>query len=192
LKESTRINDGIRARELRVVGADGANLGVIDTEKALTLAKEAELDLIEISPKAVPPVAKIMDYGKFQYAQKKKEKEIKAKSHVTETKIVQVKIGTGDHDMNLKSKRVSEWLQDGHRVKVDLFLKGRYKYMEFNFLKGRLERFLELITEPYKIADEIKKSPKGLSTTLERDGKAQAKVKPEEKSISKEEKDESR
>ena len=192
MKESTRINDGIRARELRVVGADGANLGVIDTEKALTLAKEAELDLIEISPKAVPPVAKIMDYGKFQYAQKKKEKEIKAKSHVTETKIVQVKIGTGDHDMNLKSKRVSEWLQDGHRVKVDLFLKGRYKYMEFNFLKGRLERFLELITEPYKIADEIKKSPKGLSTTLERDGKAQAKVKPEEKSISKEEKDESR
>jgi translation initiation factor IF-3 len=124
--------------------------------------------LIEISPTAQPPVAKIMDFGKYQYEIKKKAKEVKAKSHVTETKGVQVKIGTGDHDLTLKAKRAAEWLAEGHRVKIDLFLWGRYKYMEEAFLKERLERFLKIIPAEYKIADEIKKSPKGFSTTLER------------------------
>ena len=109
-----------------------------------------------------------MDYGKYQYEINKKAKEIKAKSHVTETKSVQVKIGTGDHDLNLKAKRAAEWLTEGHRVKVDLFLWGRYKGMEESFLKERLERFLKIIPAEYKIADEIKRSPKGFSTTLER------------------------
>jgi len=168
LNEYIRINQNIRARELRVVGADGANLGVLSLEDALLRTKEAGLDLIEISPKAVPPVAKIMDYGKFQYELKKKQKEAKAKSHVTETKSAQVKIGTGENDLNLKARRVSGWLADGHRVKIDLFLWGRYKYMEFSFLKKRLERFLNLITEEYKVADPIKKSPKGLTVVLER------------------------
>lgn len=168
LSEKVRINNQILAKELRVMGADGANLGVITLDEALKHATDEELDLIEISPKANPPVAKIMDYGKFRYEQKKKQREIKAKSHVTETKSVQVKIGTGEHDLQLKAKRVSGWLLQGHRVKVTLFLWGRYKYMEFSFLKERLERFIKLITEEYKIADEIKKSPKGLSTTLEK------------------------
>ena len=168
MSDSTRINKHIRAAELRVLGADGANLGVLSLKDALAAAEAAGLDLIEISPMATPPVAKIMDYGKFQYEQKKKLREAKAKSHVTETKSAQVKIGTGEHDLNLKARRVSNWLGEGHRVKVDLFLWGRYKYMEFNFLKERLERFLHLITEEYKVADAIKKSPKGLSVTLER------------------------
>lgn len=166
--ERVRINESIRAQELRVIGASGENLGVIPTAEALRLAVEAGLDLIEISPAAVPPVAKIMDHGKYQYELKKRAKEVKAKSHVTETKSVQVKIGTGDHDLNLKAKRVAEWLGEGHRVKIDLFLWGRYKYMEATFLKERLERFLKIIPAEYKIADEIKKSPKGFSTTLER------------------------
>lgn len=168
MNEKVRINQNIRARELRVIGAGGENLGVISLEEALQKAKEAELDLIEVSPMANPPVARITDYGKFQYELKKKQKEIKAKSHTTETKGVQIKIGTGAHDLNLKAKRVSEWLQEGHRVKVDLFLWGRYKYMEFNFLKERLLRFLALVTEEYKVADEIKKSLKGLTITIER------------------------
>lgn len=167
--EKVRINNQIRAREVRVVGADGANLGVLQTEEAVKRAEEEGLDLIEISPKAKPPVAKIMDYGKFQYEQKKKQKEIKAKSHATETKTIQVKMGTGEHDLSLKAGNVSKWLGEGHRVKVDLFLPGRYKYMEFNFLKERLERFLLLVSEPYKVADEVKKSPKGLSVTIEHD-----------------------
>ncbi len=168
MKETVAINQYIRAKELRVIGLDDANLGVISLDEALEAAKEAGLDLIEISPKAVPPVAKIMDYGKFQYTQQKKQKEIKAKSHVTETKTIQIKVGTGAHDLELKAKRISEWLSVGHRVRVDLFLRGRYKYMEEKFLKSRIEAFLKLVTEDYKIADPIKKSPKGFSTTLER------------------------
>lgn len=166
--ENVRINQSIKAKELRVIGVSGENLGVIPTSDALKIAEEANLDLIEISPTAQPPVAKIMDYGKYQYEIKKKAKEIKAKSHVTETKGMQVKIGTGEHDLNLKAKRVAEWLTEGHRVKVDLFLWGRYKYMEESFLKERLERFLKIIPAEYKIADEIKRSPKGFSTTLEK------------------------
>lgn len=153
---------------MRVIGASGENLGVILTSEAIRLAEAANLDLIEISPGAKPPVAKIMDYGKYQYELKKRAKEVKAKSHVTETKSVQVKIGTGEHDLTLKAKRAAEWLGEGHRVKIDLFLWGRYKYMEEAFLKERLGRFLKIIPAEYKIADEIKRSPKGFTTTLER------------------------
>lgn len=167
-KVKTRINHAIRARELRVVGPAGENLGVLSLDDALKAADEANLDLIEISPNANPPVAKIMDFGKFRYDTGQKASEMKAKSHVTETKSVQVKIGTSDHDQQLKAKRASDWLEEGHRVKVDLFLSGRYKYMEPAFLKERLERFLKIIPTEYKIADEMKKSPKGYTTTLER------------------------
>lgn len=167
-KVKTRINAAIRARELRVVGPEGENLGVLSLADAMKAADAANLDLIEISPNAKPPVAKIMDFGKFRYDTGQKASEMKAKSHVTETKSVQVKIGTGDNDQMLKAKRVSEWLEEGHRVKVDLFLWGRYKYMEPAFLKERLERFLKIIPTEYKVADEMKKSPKGFTTTLER------------------------
>lgn len=164
----TRINHAIRATELRVVGPDGENLGQLSLEDALKAAESHNLDLIEISPNANPPVAKIMDYGKFRYQAGRKASEMKAKSHVTETKSVQVKIGTGDHDQQLKARRTAEWLEEGHRVKIDLFLWGRYKYMEPAFLKERLDRFLKIIPTEYKVADEMKKSPKGYSITIER------------------------
>ena len=167
----TRVNQQIRAQEVRVIGPDGENFGVLALGVALEKARELDLDLIEISPLAVPPVAKIMEYGKFQYEQEKKRREIKAKSHTTETKNVQVKIGTGENDMNLKAKRAAEWLSEGHRVRVDLFLWGRYKYMEFGFLKERLERFLKMIPAEFKLSEPIGKSPKGLSTVVERAAK---------------------
>lgn len=131
-----------------------------------------KLDLIEISPKAKPPVAKITDFGQYRYDTKRKASAAKAKAHVTETKSVQVKIGTGEHDQQLKAKRAAQWLEEGHRVKVDLFLWGRYKYMEPEFLKERLDRFMKIIPAEYKIADPIKKSPKGWTATIERLGKA--------------------
>lgn len=171
-KDKTRINDAIKAKELRVIGAEGENLGVLSVKDALKAAEAAKLDLIEISPNANPPVAKIMDFGQYRYETKRKASAVKAKSHVTETKSVQVKIGTGEHDQYLKAKRAGEWLQEGHRVKVDLFLWGRYKYMEEGFLKERLERFLKIIPAEYKLADDIKKSPKGYSCTIERVGKS--------------------
>jgi translation initiation factor IF-3 len=170
--EKTRVamNEGIRAKEVRVLGPEGENFGVLPIAEALAKSRELGYDLIEISPNANPPVCKITDYGKFKYEQKKKDKEIKSKAtKPTETKEAQVKIGTSTNDMNIKASKIGIWLREGHRVKVDLFLWGRYKYMEFDFLKDRLERFLAIIPESYKIADEIKKSPKGLSVVLERD-----------------------
>jgi translation initiation factor IF-3 len=163
------INEEIRAHEVRVTGPEGENYGILSKRDAINKAKEANLDLIIVSAKAVPPVAKIMDYGKFTYEQKKKAKEVKAKSHVTETKNVQVKIGTGERDKELKANRIIEWLTEGHRVKVDLFLWGHYKYMDKEFLTERLQQFLKMVPVPYKIADPIKKSPKGFSCTIERD-----------------------
>ncbi|NBV77425.1 translation initiation factor IF-3 [bacterium] len=168
-KQRVRMNEGITVPEVRCLGPAGENFGVMATREALKKAQEMALDLIEITPNANPPVVKIIDYGKYTYELKKKEKEVKQKSKVTETKEVQVKIGTSQNDMRIKAEKAAEWLQEGHRVKVDLFLWGRYKYMEFNFLKERLERFLAIIPESFKLADAIAKSPKGLSVALERD-----------------------
>ena len=168
-KERVRMNEGIRAKEVRVLGPEGENFGVLPSREALAKAQEMGLDLIEISPNANPPVCKIADLGKYKYEQKKKDKEVKAKAHVIETKEAQVKIGTSTNDMNIKASKIASWLREGHRVKVDLFLWGRYKYMEQDFLKERLERFLAIIPESYKVADEVRKSPKGLSVVLERD-----------------------
>ncbi len=164
----TRINLAIRASELRVIGPEGENLGTLSLASALKEAEKHKLDLIEISPNAVPPVARIADFGQYRYETKRKASKAKAKAHVTETKSVQVKIGTGEHDQQLKAKRAAEWLEEGHRVKVDLFLWGRYKYMEEKFLTERLDRFLKIIPAEYKIADPVKKGPKGYTTTIER------------------------
>ena len=167
----TKINHQIRAKELRVITDTGENFGVLSLSEALQKATELGLDLIEISPTAVPPVAKIMDYGKFQYQQSKKLKEAKTRSHVTETKSLQVKIGTSEHDLELKAKNASKWLKEGHRVKIDLFLVGRSKYTDMGFKKERLDRVLTLISEEYRLSGEPIKSPKGLSVTLERASK---------------------
>ncbi|MDB5244654.1 MAG: translation initiation factor translation initiation factor [Parcubacteria group bacterium] len=170
-----RINNEITAPELRVITLDGSNLGVLSLIDALAAAKTAGLDLIEISPSATPPIAKIMDYGKFEYERSKKEKVAKAKVKVSETKEVQIKVGTGDNDMALKARKAAEWLSEGHRVRAELFLKGRYKGMEEKFLKERLERFLVRIPYGYKIAEPITRSPKGFAAVIERDLAAQAK-----------------
>ena len=166
--ERVRINHFIKAPELRVIGALGENLGVISLAKALEEAKIAGLDLIEISPSALPPVAKIADFGKYQYEQNKKLKAAKARIHNVEIKSVQIKIGTGEHDLELKAKKTSEWLSEGHRVKIELFLSGRAKYMELPFLKERLARIMKLLTVEYKIAEDIKKGPKGLTIVVEK------------------------
>ncbi|MDO8514260.1 MAG: translation initiation factor IF-3 [bacterium] len=168
-KVRARMNEGIKSPEVRVIGPEGENFGVLPIREALARAQAAGLDLIEISPNAQPPVCKITDYGKFKYEQKKKDKEIKSKAHVTETKVTQVKIGTSERDMQIKAGKAAAWLKEGHRVRVDLFLWGRYKYMEYEFLKERLERFLAVIPEGFKIAEPIQKGLKGLSVSIERD-----------------------
>lgn len=170
-QDKIRINREIRARELRVIGADGENLGVLSLEDALKAAQTAGKDLIEISPNAKPPVAKVADYGKFEYERSKKERAARLKSKVSETKEVQIKVGTGENDMRLKAKKAAEWLAEGHRVRAELFLKGRYKGMDEAFLKTRLEKFLLLVPYAYRIAEPVTKSPKGFAGIIERDPK---------------------
>jgi translation initiation factor IF-3 len=168
LANQHRINNFIRAENVRLIGPQGENFGVVALKEALTKAAGFGLDLVEISPNAVPPIAKIVDYGKFLYAESKKQKNVKAKARVVEVKSLQIKVGTGDHDLNLKAKKASEWLKEGHRVKIDLFLPGRAKYMNEAFLKERMERVFKLISEDFKVAEAPKKSPKGLTAVIER------------------------
>ncbi len=165
-----RINEGIRASELRVL-EDGQDSTVMTRDEALARAQSLGLDLIEISAKANPPVAKITDYGKFMYDQKKKQKEIKSRQTIFEVKSIQVKVGTGDADLKLKADKASSWLQEGHRVKAELYLKGRTKYMDKDFLRDRLSKVLSLVTEPYKVVEEFKDSTKGISILIELDKK---------------------
>ena len=162
-----RINNFIRAENVRLIGPQGENFGVVTTKEAISKALGFGLDLVEISPNAVPPIAKIVDYGKFLYSENKKQKIIKSKTRPVEVKILQIKVGTSDHDLNLKAKKASEWLKEGHRVKINLFLPGRTKYMNETFLKERMERIFKLIPEDFKIAEEPKKSLKGLTSVIE-------------------------
>ena len=173
MKEKIRINHQIRGTELRVIDDKGGNLGLMTVADAVKKAQDAGLDLIEISPNASPPIAKIMDYGRFQYIAQKKDRDARAKAHVTETKTIQIKIGTSERDLELKAKKSSEWLREGHRVKLNLFLPGRTKYMEQKFLSERMDRILRYVSEEYKISEAPQKSPKGLTVVIER-GSAKA------------------
>lgn len=168
-----RINNQIRADELRLLDAEGGNLGVMSFVEAMKEAERRGVDLIEVNPNSKPPLAKLMDYGKFQYEQSKKESKARAGAKSTETKSVQIKIGTGQADLELKARTASKWLKEGHRIKVELYLSGRAKYLDQNFLKERLDRVLHLITENYKIADPLRKGPKGYMIMIERDTKKQ-------------------
>jgi len=163
-----RINRLITAPELRLIDEAGANLGVFPLAEALAKAEAAEVDLIEVSPATNPPVAKLMDFGKFQYIENKKSRQLKTKSHSTETKSIQVKIGTGDHDLEIKANKVSEFLEAGHRVKIELYLRGRAKYFNQEFLRSRLERLLKFVRVDFRMASGPEKTMKGIGAVIER------------------------
>ena len=167
-KTGIRVNEFIRRAQDRVITETGENLGILDTRTAIERAKEAGLDLVEIAPDLTPPVAKITDYGRFLYEQKKKQKRVKQQAKVVEVKTVQTTIGTGEHDLELKAKKVSEWLKEGHRIRIELFLRGRAKYMPKPFLETRLKRILSFVKEGHKITDQITSNPKGLSLVIEK------------------------
>ena len=120
-----RVNDRIRAAEIRLIVAEGENLGVVTPEKALALAVEAGLDLVEISPNAAPPVCKIMDFGKFKYEQQKRESEARKKQKTIEIKEVKFRPGTDTHDYDVKMRNVMRFLEGGDKVKVTLRFRGR-------------------------------------------------------------------
>lgn len=163
------INDQIRAFTMRVIDQYGKNLGVLSKEEALSLAKEAKLDLIEVTNNVNPPICKIADYGRHTYEMSKKKKEVKAKQTTSETKNIQISVEISDNDVMVKAKRAAEWLKEGHRVKIDLQLKGRTKYLDADFLRGRLDRILAIIPAEYKIAEPVKKvGNKSYITVLEK------------------------
>ena len=168
MAEKVSINHQIRSPKLRVIGAKGENLGIITKEEALAKAKNVGLDLIEVSPNTEPPVARIADYGKYSYETSKKQKEVKAKSHVTETKNIQISVAISEHDIMIKAKQAAEWIKEGHRVKIELQLKGRTKYMDPVFLKERMDRILAVIPAEYKIAEPLKKVPKSMMIVIEK------------------------
>ena len=119
------MNDRIRAPEIRLIGAEGENLGVMAPNRAMMLAEDAGLDLVEISPNANPPVCKIMDFGKFKYEQQKRESEAKKKQKTIEVKEIKFRPGTDKHDYDVKMRSVLKFLEEGDKVKVTLRFRGR-------------------------------------------------------------------
>lgn len=123
-ENSLRINEQIRVPKVRLVG-DNVETGIYDIRKAMQIADELELDLVEISPNGDPPVCKILDYQKYLYQQKKRAKEMKANSKVMEIKEIRFGPNTDDHDFQFKLRHAQEFLKDGNRVKASIFFKGR-------------------------------------------------------------------
>lgn len=123
--EEHRINRQIRVPQVRLIGVQGEQLGIVGTEEALRLAQEAEVDLVEVAETAQPPVCRLLDYGKFRYSKQKKDAEAKKKQHVTQLKELRVRPGTDDHDLERQLKKAQEFLEDGQRVKFTLRFRGR-------------------------------------------------------------------
>ncbi|WP_394822946.1 translation initiation factor IF-3 [Pendulispora albinea] len=120
-----RVNHRIRVPEVRVIGADGSMLGVLQTHEAMRLAQEQGLDLVEVNPKAEPPVCKILDFGKYKYEEKKKTAEAKRKQTVVEIKEIKLRPKTDDHDIAFKVKAARRFIEAGHKVKVTVRFRGR-------------------------------------------------------------------
>ena len=119
------INEDIRDAEIRLIGEDGAQLGIMSAEEALKIAAEQELDFVKIAPNSVPPVCRIMDYGKYRFEQAKREKDAKRNQHVVEIKEIRMSPSIGENDFNVKLKSAVKFLNDGDRVKVAVRFKGR-------------------------------------------------------------------
>ncbi|THH38365.1 translation initiation factor IF-3 [Aliishimia ponticola] len=145
-----RVNEKIRASEIRLIGADGDNVGVVSPERAMDLAEQAGLDLVEISPNATPPVCKIMDYGKFKYEQQKRESEARKNQKVIEVKEVKFRPNTDTHDYEVKMRNVFKFLENGDKVKVTLRFRGR-EMAHQNLGRELLERVGEDVKEIGKI-----------------------------------------
>ena len=140
-----RVNRRIRVPEVRVVAADGSNLGVLPTDEALRQAASQGLDLVEVNPKANPPVCKILDFGKYKYEEKKKQREAKRRQTVMEVKEIKLRPKTDDHDLNVKVRAARRFIESGNKVKVTCRFRGREithperARMQLDFMVSQLE-----------------------------------------------------
>lgn len=159
------INDRIRAKEVRLIDSDGSQLGIMSIEEARAIAEEQNLDLVNISPNAAPPVCKIMDYGKYRYEQQKKEKEARKKQKVVEVKEIRLGIFTEEHDLITKANRALKFLGAGDKVKVSMRFRGR----EMGYVsKGRetMMRFFDVVSEIGTIEKHPTMEGRNMSMTL--------------------------
>ena len=137
----------------------------MDTSKAIELARERELDLVEISNKTQPPICKIIDFGKYQYIQEKKQRKQKAKQRKIELKGIRIGFTTSFHDLETKAKQIEKFLREGHKVRIDLRLRGREK-AHGDLAREKLEKFLSIIPFEFRKEEEIKRTPFGITTTI--------------------------
>ncbi|MEL7343854.1 MAG: translation initiation factor IF-3 [Pseudomonadota bacterium] len=145
-----RVNDRIRVNEIRLIGAEGENVGVVTPRQGIAMAEEVGLDLVEISPNASPPVCKIMDFGKFKYEQQKRESEARKKQKTIEVKEVKFRPNTDTHDYDVKMRNVFKFLENGDKVKVTLRFRGR-EMAHQNLGRELLERVADDVQEIGKV-----------------------------------------
>ena len=156
-----RINEQIVSPELVIIDENGVSLGQLSKDAALAEARERELDLVEVSPKAVPPIAKFMDFGSFKYQREKQERKAKAKQKAIETKTVKITFRMGEHDMNIRAAQAANFLLDGDKVRIETQLRGR-ENQHVDMAKENIRETIALIkvklAEKNK-ADELKTDP---------------------------------
>ena len=143
-KETLRINEEIHVREVRLTGANGEQLGIVQTRDALKMAEDAHLDLVEVAPHVRPPVCKIMNYSKFRYEQQKREKETRKKQKTVVTKEVKLRPGIEQHDLEVKTKAISKFIAEGSKVKVTIMFRGR-ELSHPEIAQSILEKIIEQI-----------------------------------------------
>ncbi len=161
----TRLNHQIKAPTLRVVNEEGQQVGVMKTSEALALALEHGLDLVEVSPLANPPVAKLIDFAKFKYQQQKIEQLQKKKAKKTEVKTIWLSVRISEHDMKIKANKVSEFLVDGDLVRIELRMRGR-EQAHGDLGRSQLQNFLTFVSAPHRIEVPTKRMGGTWSLTL--------------------------
>lgn len=160
-----QINDEILDKEVRLIGDDGEQLGIMSAKQALDIAYEKDLDLVKIAPGSNPPVCKIMDYGKFRFEQSKKEKEAKKNQHIVDVKEIRMSPSIGENDFNVKLKNAQKFLVDGDRVKVSVRFRGR-EMAHTNLGEALLKDFAEKCTEIATLDKDPKLEGRNMSMFL--------------------------
>lgn len=157
-----RRNELIHAREVRVIGAEGEQLGILQRNEAIAMAREIGCDLVEVSSNATPPVCRIMDYGKFKYEQQKKKQDAKKRQAVVQVKEIKVRPKTDEHDYETKLKHIRSFLEDGDRCKVTVFFRGREIVH-----KDRGIEILERIVKDLEDVGKVEQEPRAEGRTLQ-------------------------
>ena len=159
------INEQIRDKEVRVIGADGEQLGIMSSREAFKLAQEAELDLVKIAPKAQPPVCKIIDYGKYRYEQARKDKEAKKKQKTIEVKEIRISPNIDTNDLNTKVNNAKKFITKGNKVKVTLRFRGR-EMTHVQQSKHILDDFAEMLKDVASVEKPAKLEGRNMSMVL--------------------------